>query len=213
MKIIRNGNLRLELVDTNLLFSLLFILFGGGLAYAVASKMPYHGWANLNAIAFIIFGSLLSLAGLLFARRVRFTFDQGQQQLLWTRTGILGSKSGTVPLSEIRWAFVQNDPEQFGAPTQGSGSYTRLTLALKNDLLPFSNAFDSNSAAKWARGRDAINDFLGCQPEDAPAWTPDDDIRRLVAAGQTIEAIKLVRERLDCSLAEAKQLIDDLKLS
>ncbi len=46
---------------------------------------------------------------------------------------------------------------------------------------------------------------LGKLPRDI-----DSEIRRLVAAGKSVDAIKLVRERTGLGLKEAKDLVDGL---
>jgi hypothetical protein len=212
MKITREGN-RLEIADTQVLFPLFFALFGVGMACAEATKLFDAGKFSLSAAVMVFFGGVFFLVGIALLGRSSFTFDQLQQQMTWKKTGIFGSKSGVVPFAQIRWAYVENDPNQFAAPARGSGSYTRLTLALLEGSMPFSGVYSSNAAAGWERARDAINDFLGRKPGEGPMGTPDDDIRKLVKAGQLVEAIKLVRERLDCSLDEAKQIVDDLKSS
>jgi hypothetical protein len=210
MKISREGN-RLVISDTQFFFPFFFAAFGSSMACVETTKLFDGGKFSFGAAVMVFFGGLFGLLGISLLGRSSFTFDQLQQQLTWKKTGIFGSKSGVVPFAQIRWAYVENDPSNFTAPKQGSGSYTRLALALKDGTLPFSPVYSGNASAGWERGRDAINDFLGRKPGEGTMGTPDDDIRKLVAAGQLVEAIKLVRERLDCSLGEAKQIVDDLK--
>ncbi len=183
------------------------------MACAEATKLFDAGKFNFSAAAMVFFGAIFVLVGIALLGQSSFTFDQLQQQLTWKKTGIFGSKSSIVPFAQIRWAYVENDPNQFAAPARGSGSYTRLTLELTEGSIPFSSVYSGNAAAGWERASNAINDFLGRKPGKGPLGTPDEDIRKLVKAGQLVEAIKLVRGRLDCSLAEAKQIVDDLKSS
>ena len=62
------------------------------------------------------------------------------------------------------------------------------------------------------QARDAVNEYLGIRPGEMEPLAQDDlDIRGLVAQGRPIEAIRLVRERRGCSLAEAKRIVDQMK--
>jgi hypothetical protein len=210
MKITREGN-RLVVANMQFFFPLFFVLFGGAMAYMEATKMfDFSGKFSFGAAVMVFFGGVFALVGIALIGRSSFTFDQLQQQLTWKRTGIFGSKSGVVPLAQIRWAYVEHDSNQLSQSRQQPNA--RLALELEEGSLPFSGVY-SGSDLQWERARDAINEFLGRQPGEGAAGRPDDDIRKLVQAGQLVEAIKLVRERLDCSLEEAKSIVDDVKAS
>jgi hypothetical protein len=148
--------------------------------------------------------------GLALICRYSARFDRLQQRMVWKRTGILGAKTRTLTFRQVRGAELQVGPNQFVQDTP-RGLKVRLVIVTDEASLPLAGLYMSRSTSD-EQARDAVNEFLGVRPDEMEPLSQDDlDIRGLVSHGRPIEAIKRVRERHGCSLAEAKRIVDRMK--
>lgn len=212
MKITQDGQQRLEVVQSNVFFGIFFVLMAVGFLCQELPKF-FNGqahWRVPHDDVPVAVGLLFFFVGLLICRRFRAVFEGASQQMSLTTWTVLGAKRRTVPFRQIKGAVFEIDPNQFVNDHPKWGPNMRLVISTDEGPIPLAGMYRSRSASD-VKARDAINAFLGVRSEelDAPA-RGDLDIQGLVAEGRTIEAIKRVRNRRGCSLAEAKHVVDEM---
>ena len=212
MKVIREGN-TLEVANTTVLLPGLLIFVGGGyfcqeLPKVLRGQEHITNWND----GFPLLVSLFFVGlGLALICRYSARFDRLQQRMVWKRTGVLGSKTRTLTFRQIKWAELEAGPNQFAQDHPQRGPKVRVVIVTDEASLPLAALYMYRSASDL-QACDAINEYLGVRPDEMDPLTQDDrDIRGLVAHGRPIEAIKRVRERRGCSLAEAKRIVDQMK--
>jgi hypothetical protein len=212
MKIIREGN-TLEVANTAVLLPGLLIVMGGGylcqeLPKVLRGQEHIRNWND----GFPLLVSLFFVGlGLAMICRYSARFDRLQQQMVWKSAGVFGVKTRTLTFRQIRGAELQVGPNQFVLDHPQRGPKVRLVIVTDEASLPLAGLYMYRSNSD-VQARDAINEYLGVRPDEMEPLSQDDlDIRGLVAHGRPIEAIKRVRERRGCSLAEAKRIVDRMK--
>ena len=204
MKITRSDSEKLVVVD--------FPYVVGGILFFGASIMAVqlfivlaHGEISAKEIIgpFLAF-SLFFFGGALLTKRSVFEFDLARRQLIWSRIGIFTRKGGTVPFGMITEAVVQTT-------TNGRNSSLcyRVALTTRQGDIPLSENYSGGQKNAYETLRTAINRTLGFA-QSPDEQRDDSDLRALVANGKIIDAIQLVRMRRQCSLTEAKKIVDDL---
>lgn len=152
------------------------------------------GWAALGVAA-------LCLAGGVVDDR-NFRFDAATRKLAWERSNLFRSRRGELPFAEIKDVVVVAQKSRDSDHRVG-GYDTRYSAVLVTTAgtMPLS----SHHAGSESEYRDLVAKVrkVLALPEKAPDG--DDEVRRLIAAGRTIDAVSLVRERdgLDLSAAHA----------
>jgi hypothetical protein len=200
MKITRQDNSALVIVDFPWLMGL--ILFPGGLAllYAAVSAAVRHRGIG-QTLGFAGGGLLALLLGAVLVKRAVFEFDLVRRELTWRRSGIFGQRSGAVPFDRIRRAVVQS-------MSSSDGTTYRVALLTEDGDLPVTDAYSSGERNK-KRISETINRALNLEQAD-PQEAMDDQILDLARSGKKIEAIRLTRERYGYSLAKAKDFVEGL---
>ncbi len=192
------------LVRSSGLARILLILFGLAIMAGVVLQEP-RGFTRI-VLGFLAALLPWSIAAIL--DQTRFDFDGLKRRLFWRRKNFFRTRAGELgfdEISEIRLRSMAGDSEQRRGKNQ---LVYRAVLAAGAGELPLSNVWtaDLRTQTKIA---EAICAVLG---RIAPV-TVENSMDELVAAGQTIDAIKLARERFGLGLTEAKKLIDDKKRS
>jgi hypothetical protein len=205
--------MRLEVVQSNVLLGAFFVLMAVGLLCQEVPKF-FDGRANWRVPHDDVpaaVGILFLAVGLLVCRRIRAVFDRVSQQMSLTTWTLFGTNRRTLPFRSITGAVFQSNPNQFVNDHPQRGPDMRLVLSTEEGVLPLGWMYRTRSASD-VKARDAINEFLGVRVEE----NLDDsvgvgaDIRGLIAEGRTIEAIKRVRDRRLCSIAEAKRIVEGI---
>ena len=209
MKITRSDSGQLVIVDFPWVLGVM--LFGAcGVLTTKLVRLLYSGPISTRDSAVYVLGSgLFFLGGAHVAQRSRFIFDRLQRQLTWSRLGILGRKGGVIPFDQIECVLVQVISSNTASSRNLSLDY-RLALKTRSGVIPFSDSYRAGSEAKCRVLRTEINRFLGLPQEDEDA-SGQRHLQELVKSGQLIEAIKLIRAQRGCGLAEAKQIVDEMR--
>jgi hypothetical protein len=214
MKISRDGNTRLEVVNTYFLLPGVLALLGAGL---LAQELPkflrgQQHLADFNSDVPLFVGGVFLIIGALLCSRFSVSIDKSRGQLTWKWTRLLASKTRLVPLHAIKGAGFETDPSTNVQSHPQWGPKVRLIIATTEGALPLAPLYTYRSAST-TKAFEEINAFLGIAPKEtelAPSGD-DADVRALVAQGKPIAAIALVRERRRCSLREAKDIVDAMR--
>lgn len=141
------------------------------------------------------------LIAIVFLERAWFEFSAATRLVTWRRRWALQARSGSMPFDSIQSVLVERPIGDQGTPSR------RVTLRTRTgEEIPLTVGYrpDGDDAAVRIAGR--IRRVLG----DDAAMTPVQHVKALLAAGRTIDAIRLVREAEGLTLAEAKQRVEDL---
>lgn len=213
MKITRDGHHRLEVSQSYFLFGAFFVVMATGLLWQELPKF-FNGqahWRVPHDDVPVAVGALFFVVGLMICRRTSVVFDRGIQQMNLTTWTLFGVSRRTVPFSQIKGAVFEIQPNQFVNDHPNWGPNVRLVISTSEGDIPLAWMYRTRSASDIA-ARDAINECLGVRTEEPEGAGQDDlDIRGLVATGRTIAAIKCVRERRGCGLAEAKRIVEEMR--
>jgi hypothetical protein len=140
-------------------------------------------------------------SGLVLWERSHFIFDPRTRTVRWRRRWAWSEKSGTLEFSQLRNVIAQTMGESREYPDR------RISLqTVEGSLVPLTQGYAPDAKGELVQLAGRIRDLLG-------AATPASDegtLRALVGSGQTMEAIRLLREQ-GMSLTEAKQRLDRLK--
>jgi len=140
------------------------------------------------------------LVGLVFLERASFQFTPGTRVVTWRRRWALRQQSGSTPFNAIQSVLVERPMGDDGTPSR------RIVLKTVAGDIPVTVGYrpDADGAVLHIAAR--IRTLLG---HDSDA-THVDNVRALIAAGKTIEAIRVLREEEGLSLVDAKRRIEDL---
>jgi hypothetical protein len=198
MHVTRKTNQELVVMDSLAWLSVLFLCGFAALAYR------FYLEPSRNAV----FGlGLVLLFVIIPLRRETVVFDAALQQARWKRLRTFKVASGTIPFSDITGIGIE-------ALASGRGGATyRLAIQTADKPVPMSDAY-GNSRAHYESLQAEIVAFLHLDgAKAAPAYDVGDEasIRSLLMEGRKIEAIKLLRNRRDIGLAEAKDQVDSIE--
>jgi hypothetical protein len=141
------------------------------------------------------------LAALVSLEQSHFTFDASARTIVWTRRWGLRRRSGSIPFDSVREVAVQRPLGDDGVPSR------RIALQFDDvPEVPVTVGYRPDVNGEILTIAASIRARLG-QPA---AGATLDSLQRLVDAGQTIEAIKRVRQDEGLSLSEAKRRVDAL---
>lgn len=179
-------------------------LFGGLVCAVIAAvKFLSHprsfdraGLTGLLACAVI--GLIAYLAVL---ERNVFVFDRARRLVRWQRRRVFSNKSGETPFAEIQAVVAQRPIGDDGTPSR------RIALLARGQEIPLSLGYDPDTDDACLRLAAQIREFIGhpSQPDFMTA------VRLAVSQGHIIEAVRLVQEEKQLSLAEAKDFIAELR--
>jgi len=205
MKITTSNPEKLVIVDFPYVIGFFCLVGAGVLGCQVVKLWLNHTLQQKDMMGMGLGFALFFAAGSIFAKRSVFTFDIARRQLIWSRRGLFTWKGATVPFSQITDVTVQTSSD--------SDSTThRVALTTTQGILPLTESYSGGGDRPARAIGIAIRRALGL-PEQPEAEVDAHDLRALIASGQIINAIKLVREGRHCSLAEAKKIVDDMMKS
>jgi len=210
VKINHDANGQLEVTNANILLPSGLLLLGSGLFVRESLKF-IHGQQQMMDIKSdvpIAVSALFLILGLVLFCCYSARFDRLQQCMTWKRAGFFGTKNRVVPFADIHHAELEADPSQFANDHPQRGPMVRLVVSTANGPLPLAGMYTSRSPG-MEKARDAINEFLGRVEKELPP-SSGPELQMLIKQGRLIHAIKLVREQRNCSLGEAKQIVDDM---
>jgi hypothetical protein len=204
MKITRSDREKLVIVDFPYVIGAILFL-GALIMLGGLFKLLAQGGIQRNElIGHLLCFGLFFFGGVLLTKRSMFEFDLARRQLIWSRIGFFTRQGGTVPFGQITGATVQS------IPGSGSGLSYRVALTTTQGDIPLTDAYGGGLEKACKAIRNAINLALGF-PTLPENQTDEADLRALIGSGRVIDAIKLVRERRGCGLAEAKDIVDRMK--
>jgi len=141
------------------------------------------------------------LVAVVFLETACFRFGRPMKTVTWRRRWGLRERSGSIPFASIHAVLVERPIGDDGTPSR------RITLKTSDGaLIPITVGYrpDADGSVVQIAGR--IRALLG---HDA-AQTHHSHIEALVAAGNVVEAIKVLREEERLTMVEAKQRVDAL---
>lgn len=139
---------------------------------------------------------------IVFLETARFEFSRPTHLVTWRRRWGLRQRSGILPFGAIQSVMVERPIGDDGTPSR------RINLrTMDGAAVPLTVGYRPDSDGEILRVADRIRVVLGHNAEEMRA----DDVATLIAAGRTVEAIKVLRETEGLSLTDAKQRVDELR--
>lgn len=136
----------------------------------------------------------------------RFVFDTSRQAVTWHRRNVFRVRSGEIPFADIRDVAVTKErSREDGAPVGGYIIRHGVALITSSGRVPLSATFNRD-AREYEQVAEKVLEALA-----APRDTAGPTVERLVAAGQIIDAIALVRRERGLDLAAAQAAVSDLR--
>ncbi len=180
---------------------LLFLLAVAFLGVAAYARFLERG-ADDRMIGSLAGFAICAIAGLALVERSRFDFDPRGCVITWRRRWGWSVREGTMAFDRVRAVAVQTPIGDHGVPSR------RLALVLiEGGEIPLTVGYRSDVADEFPALAERVRGVLGLEQQIGLAGY----LQQLVNAGQTLEAIKLIRERDDVSLEEAKHRLDELR--
>ena len=142
---------------------------------------------------------MLFFATALFNERSVFQFRLREQQLEWRRVGLLGSKGGMVPFSDINDVVIQT------SRSDHSVTY-RLAVLADEGAIPMTRYYSAGDKEKCEQIAGVIRAALNRNQGDLI----ENSIIAMLLDGDKIGATKLAQEHYKTDLTEAKQFVEEL---
>jgi hypothetical protein len=118
----------------------------------------------------------------------------------WEQRWGFRRRAGILKFADVQHVSVDVPIGDDGVPSR------RIVFHLSNgNLLPVTVGYRPDTDNTIANAAEAIRTVLGQAPSNIT-----DSLRALIAKGQTISAIKLLREHEGISLAEAKRRVEEM---
>jgi hypothetical protein len=205
MKIVRHTETELVLEDSSLWLAAVmcaaavFLAYG---AFSTGKKLTL-----ISAVLFVLF-AFFSL------HKTTIVFDSLRRIVNWQRLHFFKRSSGSIAYDDIKEIVMETSTRN----TEGRVTY-RLAIATGQGSWPMSESYGGNSERYASLGKE-IREFLKltplpnavvAQPSATDAGQLDASIRALLAQGQKIDAIKLLRSAKFIGLKEAKQRVDEIE--
>jgi|RhiMethySRZTD1v2_1073278.scaffolds.fasta_scaffold00346_23 hypothetical protein len=140
------------------------------------------------------------LVALVFLERAWFEFAPDRQTVTWRRRWALQNRSGSIPFRSIRSVLVEQPIGDEGTPSR------RITLKTVNGDIPITVGYRPDADGLVVEIARRLRALLG---HDTGA-THMANVKALVAAGKTIDAIRVLREEEGLSLVEAKRRVEEI---
>ncbi|HEX4139151.1 MAG TPA: hypothetical protein VHY09_02310 [Candidatus Methylacidiphilales bacterium] len=211
MKIIRDGDTRLEVVNSYYFLPAIAVFFGGGFLWQELPKF-FCGQEHLsdrNYDVGLAAAVLFIVVGLFQWNRFRACFDKREQTMTWTQTTIFGRKVSSMSLGRVRDADFELGANMFNDRDHPNwGPLKRVVIRTEDGLLPLAGGYNYGTASQ-DRVVAAINEFLGVRATE-PSSSSDDAIRKLVAEGAINQAIASICERDQCPPSKAREIVEQM---
>ena len=141
------------------------------------------------------------LVGIVFLERARFQFAPATRLVTWRRRWALRQRAGTILFNSIQSVLVERPIGDEGTPSR------RIVLkTVAGEDIPVTVGYRPDADGAVVHIASRIRALLG---HDSDA-THLHNVRALLAAGKTIDAIRVLREEEGLSLVDAKRRIEDI---
>jgi hypothetical protein len=145
----------------------------------------------------------LAFIGIVMLEQSRFRFDSATRLIEWDQRWAFRRRAGITPFNDVQHVSVDVPIGDRGIPSR------RVVLHLADGiLLPVTVGYKPDVDGSIARTAETLRVTLGHRPP-----TIEGSVRLLVSQGRTIDAIKLLREKDNMSLTEAKRRVEQVKES
>ena len=174
----------------------------GGVCLATAGYDVSIGSRGTDRLAGLLgaAGTCL-LVAIVFLERAWFQFAPATRIVTWRRRWALRQRSGSIPFGAVQSVLVERPMGDDGTPSR------RIVLkTIAGEDIPMTVGYrpDADGAVLHIASR--IRALLG---HDSVA-THMHNVRALIAAGKTIDAIRVLREEEGLSLVDAKRRVEEL---
>ena len=151
-------------------------------------------------IALLASAALTALMALVLLEQSRFRLDPVTRLIEWESRWGFSRRSGLLKFADVQHVSVEVPLGDSGVPSR------RIVLHLSDgSLLPVTKGYRPDNGDEILKTADAVRGLLG-----QPAPSTADSVRALIAQGNTIAAIKVLREREGIGLTEAKQRVEEI---
>ena len=177
---------------------ILAVLFLGVAAYDVF--IGTRGTDRL--VALLASAATCAVAAAVLLEVSHFEFVPASKTLTWRRRWGFRQHSGSLPFASIQSVLVERPIGDQGVPSR------RLTLRTTDgQQIPITVGYRPDGDAVALQIASRIRALLGHAAEESRTG----HVKALVAAGKTVEAIRVLREEEGLNLTEAKRRVDELK--
>jgi hypothetical protein len=141
------------------------------------------------------------IVAIVFFENARFQFAPDTRIVTWRRRWALRQRSGSIPFDAVQSVLVERPIGDEGTPSR------RITLkTTSGEEVPITVGYrpDADGAVLQIAAR--IRALLGHDADAAHML----NVKALIAAGRTIDAIRVLREEEGLSLVDAKRRVEDI---
>jgi len=177
----------------------------GGVCLATAGYDVFIGSRGTDRLAGLLgaAGTCL-LVAIVFLERAWFQFALATRIVTWRRRWALRQRSGSIPFGAVQSVLVERPIGDDGTPSR------RIVLkTIAGEDIPMTVGYRPDADGAVVHIASRIRVILG---HDSRA-THVDNVLALMAAGKTIDAIRILREEEGLSLLDAKRRIEELTQS
>lgn len=185
------------------------------LIFAVVQYLRDPRFVNKDSFKGCLGGmAVFAIGYLMLLEHGIFVIDRSHRIIHWSRKRALSRRSGSIDFDSVRSIVIQTPIGDQGVPSR------RIAIITDTAEVPLSVAYKPDHNDECLRLAEKITHYVkGTGPSPAAAAAPSDSkdgvlmesVRAAVAAGRSIEAIRLLRQEKNLSLTEAKQIVDGLK--
>ena len=174
----------------------------GGLCLATAGYDVFIGPRGTDHLAGLLgAASTCLLVAIVFLERAWFQFAPATRIVTWRRRWALRQRSGSIPFGSVQSVLVERPIGDDGTPSR------RIVLkTIAGEDIPMTVGYRPDADGAVLHIADRIRVLLG---HDSGA-THMHNVRALIAAGKTIDAIRILREEEGLSLVDAKRRVEDI---
>ena len=178
------------------------MLCAAGVFFAVAGYEVLIGARGTERLV-TLFGATATcvILAIVFRERAWFQFASDTRTVTWRHRWALRQRSGSMPFGSIQSVLVERPIGDEGTPSR------RITLRTTDGRkIPIAIGYRPDADGTIVRIASRIRAVLG-HGADA---THMSNVRALIAAGKTIDAIRVVREEEGLSLVDAKRRVEEI---
>jgi hypothetical protein len=177
------------------------------LGAAVTAAVLLEEPRDATRVGLGLLGALVPFALAALLERTVFDFDVTQRRLRWSRRNLFRALGGELPFDDIRDVVLRTRLEtDSDTRLRVVHRLHRVALGTTAGEILLSNAWSGDERTQ-ARVADAIRGVLG----KSAAPPVEDSVEDMVAAGAIVDAVRLARERLGLSLAEATDRVNEMR--
>jgi hypothetical protein len=178
-----------------------FMLAATVLFLAVAGYDVFIGARGTDRlIGLLASATTCLLVALVFFERAWFEFAPGSRTVTWRRRWALQQRSGSISFASIRSVLVERPIGDEGTPSR------RITLKTINGDIPITVGYRPDADGLVLQIASRLRALLG----HATGASHIHNVKALVAAGKTLEAIRVLREEEGLSLVDAKRRVEEI---